>query len=452
MYDRQTEIRSRACGAPRRIAVAAAISCARTLLLGSCVAIVLATGTAHGDGYRLGVQDKIRVKAIEWRASKGEFQEWEALADDYTVNPAGAVSLPLVGEMPAEGKTTEELSVAISGAIQKRSGLLNPPGVSVEVIKFRPIYLVGEVERPGEYEFRPNLTVLQSIGIAGGLRRVTEAGLLRLERDRIMANGSHETARLELRRAIARRARLTAEQQGLNDIPLPREIASERDAKQLIADERALMNARADLLRSQLSGLADLKNLYEKEVRSLTDKMASLERQIGLAKRELGNISTLVQKGLSVSAREFTLEQTLSDLEGRMLDLQTASVRAQQESRKADRDAADLQNKRIESINADLQETRGNIDQFSAKLQTASELLDEATVLAPRLALERENSNIRTPLFSVIRNRDGKSVQANVDQNAQLEPGDVVRVDIISKGANSELRVGQDANQRSLNQ
>jgi hypothetical protein len=267
-----------------------------------------------------------------------------------------------------------------------------------------------------------------------------------------MANGSHETARLELRRAIARRARLTAEQQGLNDIPLPREIASERDAKQLIADERALMNARADLLRSQLSGLADLKNLYEKEVRSLTDKMASLERQIGLAKRELGNISTLVQKGLSVSAREFALEQTLSDLEGRMLDLQTASVRAQQESRKADRDAADLQNKRIESINADLQETRGNIDQFSAKLQTASELLDEATVLAPRLALERENSNIRTPLFSVIRNRDGKSVQANVDQNAQLEPGDVVRVDIISKGANSELRVGQDANQRSLNQ
>src|SRR5260370_34912364 len=108
MFDCQTEIRSRACGAPRRIAVAAAISCARTLLLGSCAAIVLAAGTAHGDGYRLGGQDKIRVKAIEWRASKGEIQEWGGLAREYTVKPAGALSLPLVRETPPQGKSARE--------------------------------------------------------------------------------------------------------------------------------------------------------------------------------------------------------------------------------------------------------------------------------------------------------------------------------------------------------
>src|SRR5262249_53547292 len=141
---------------------------------------------------------------------------------------------------------------------------------------------------------------------------------------------------------------------------------------------------------------------------------------------------------------------------GRRVDLQTASVRAQEEIRKADRDASELKSKRMESINNDLQETRGKIDQLKAKLATANQLVDEATVLAPRLALARENPNTRRPLFSIIRNIDGKSVQTQVDENASLEPGDVVRVDIISNRPseisvrpNGELQVGQDLGQAS---
>lgn len=421
------------------------------LLLGMAAPLGL-TSRTHADGYRLGVQDRVRVKVIDWRASKGEYQEWDALADEYTVNPSGAVSLPLIGEIPAEGRTSEELAGAISEAIQKRSGLLNRPGASVEVIKFRPVYVVGEVEKPGEYEFRPNLTVLQSIGIAGGLRRVTEAGLLRLERDRIVAAGTHESARLELRRGLARRARLMAERDGASDIPMPPELKSEPDGQRLIAEERAVMKSRADLLRSQLNGLKDVKNLYEQEVKSLADKATSLDRQIALAKRELANISTLVQKGLSVSGREFALQQTVAELESKGLDVQVASVRAQEEARKADRDAADLQSKRMETINDDLQKTRGEVDQATAKLRTANDLVDEATVLAPKLALERDDTSLRKPVYSIIRKVNGKSVQTTADQNAQVEPGDVVRVDIVSNRPNSELDVRRNSGPGALSQ
>ena len=417
-------------------------------LLLAAAALVGWAADAQADPYRLGVQDRVRIKVIDWRASKGEYQEWDALADEYTINPSGAVSLPLIGEIPAAGKTSEELGIAITQAIQKRSGVLNGPGASVEVIKFRPIYVVGEVEKPGEYEFRPNLTVLQSIGIAGGLRRVTEAGLLRLERDRIVATGTHESARYELRRLLARRARLVAEQQGQTDIPMPPELKPEPDGQRLIADERALMKARSDLLQSQLSGLKDVKILYEEEVKSLADKTASLNRQIGMAKRELGNISTLVQKGLAVGGRELALEQNVGDLEGRLLDAQVASVRAQEEARKAQRDAADLQSKRMETINDDLQKTRGEVDQAAAKLRTADQLVDEATVLAPKLALEREDTSLRKPIYSIIRKVDGKNVQTPADQNADVEPGDVVRVDITTTRPYGELP-GRDAGAQS---
>lgn len=401
-------------------------------------------GHAHAETYRLGVQDKVRIKVIDWRASKGEYKELDALEDVYTVNPAGAVSLPLVGEIPAENKTTEELSVAIAEAIQKRSGQLSRPGVSVELDKFRPIYVAGEVERPGEYEFRPRLTVLQAISIAGGLRRITEAGLLRLERDRIIATGDHERARVDLRRAIAKRARLIAEQQGLDDIPLPAELKNERDADQLISNEHALMQARADLLSSQLSGLKDVKELYEQEVQSLADKTKSLQRQIAIVKRNLGNVSSLVQRGLSVTGRELTLEQAVGDLEGRLLDTQVASVRAQEEARKAVRDADDLKSKRMESINADLQKTRHELEEAAAKLATANQLVDEATILAPRLALEREDTSLRKPAFSILRKVDGRNTQIPADQNTDLQPGDVVRVDITSSRPSSELLQPRD--------
>ena len=423
--------RSLPLGAPLRTLVSA-------LLMGLIVSLAW-TGHVRAETYRLGVQDKIRVKVIDWRASKGEYKELDALEDVYTVNPAGAVSLPLVGDIPAEGKTTEELSLVIADTIQKRSGLLSRPGVSVELDKFRPIYVAGEVEHPGEYQFRPNLTVLQAISIAGGLRRVTEAGLLRLERDRIVATGEHDKARLELRRAIARRARLLAEQQGLKDIPMPAELKSEPDAGKLIADERALMRARADLLQSQVTGLKDVKALYEQEVRSLADKTKSLDREIALVKRNLGNVASLVQKGLAVTGRELALEQTMGDLEGRLLDAQVASVRAQEEARKADRDADDYKSKRMESINDDLQKTRHDLEQAAAKVATANQLVDEATVVAPRLALEHDDTSLRKPVYSILRKVDGKSREIPADQDADLQPGDVVRVDIKSNRPSSEM-------------
>jgi polysaccharide biosynthesis/export protein ExoF len=232
-----------------------------------------------------------------------------------------------------------------------------------------------------------------------------------------------------MRRTIARRARLETELAAGGTIAMPPELRDEPDAVRLIAEEMAVMTARRDALQSQLAALAELKNLYAKEVQSLENKMAIQEKQISLARRELKNVGSLVEKGLAVSSRELTLQQMVADLESRMLDFQTAAVRAKQEIGKAERDSVDLQQERKAKIMEELQDARAAIEQLGTKLQTSRALIDEASITAPRLAFERSSRDSQPPRYSVVRRIGGISRETRVEESASVEPGDVVRVD-----------------------
>ena len=100
--------------------------------------------------------DKLRVTVF------GE----DKLSGDYQVNTAGYLSLPLAGSVKVSGMTGPELERALE---QKFKGpYLRNPRVTIEVLTFRPFYVLGEVQKPGEYPFRTGLNVLSAIAIAGG--------------------------------------------------------------------------------------------------------------------------------------------------------------------------------------------------------------------------------------------------------------------------------------------
>jgi protein involved in polysaccharide export with SLBB domain len=86
------------------------------------------------------------------------------LTGDYQVNTGGYVALPLAGSVTAAGLTPPELE----RALEARFHSLRNPKVTVEVMTFRPFYVLGEVQKPGEYPYRAGLNVLSAIAIAGG--------------------------------------------------------------------------------------------------------------------------------------------------------------------------------------------------------------------------------------------------------------------------------------------
>ncbi|WP_324827736.1 polysaccharide biosynthesis/export family protein [Qipengyuania zhejiangensis] len=108
-------------------------------------------------GYELGAGDKIRIVV-------GGF---DALSNDYNVSDVGTVSLPMLGSIAADGKTTSQLETHIAGLLESREIAVSPV-VSVQIEAYRPFYILGEVKVPGAYPYVPGMTVLTAISIAGG--------------------------------------------------------------------------------------------------------------------------------------------------------------------------------------------------------------------------------------------------------------------------------------------
>lgn len=111
---------------------------------------------SSGGGYRLGPGDKLKI--IVFGA--------EDLSGDFTVNDAGIVGAPLVGDVKAAGLSTQEFS----GALQRKlaDGYMRDPKVSVQVATYRPFYIFGEVTKPGEYPYANGMTVLNAVAMGGG--------------------------------------------------------------------------------------------------------------------------------------------------------------------------------------------------------------------------------------------------------------------------------------------
>ena len=111
---------------------------------------------ADAAGYQLGAGDKLRVTTFGEPTLTGEF----------TVGGNGVVSLPLVGDVSAQGVTVSEFRDRFVTAL--KDGYLVDPRVSVEVLTYRPFYVLGEVNRPGEYPYTNSLTVQNAVATAGG--------------------------------------------------------------------------------------------------------------------------------------------------------------------------------------------------------------------------------------------------------------------------------------------
>ena len=112
-------------------------------------------------GYRLGAGDVLKINV--WKHDE--------LSQQVTVRPDGAVSLPLVGDVPANGRTVTEVTTDISGRL-KQFFQDNPPvTVQVSEVHSYRIYVVGEVQRGGEFSPSGEVTVLHSLALAGGFTR-----------------------------------------------------------------------------------------------------------------------------------------------------------------------------------------------------------------------------------------------------------------------------------------
>jgi polysaccharide biosynthesis/export protein len=111
---------------------------------------------AHDAAYRLDAGDRLRVVVY------GQ----EGLTNTYAIDAGGSITMPLIGLVPARGRTPAGLAAEISAKL--RNGYIREPSVAVEIEAYRPFFILGEVAAPGQYPYVPNMSVESAVAIAGG--------------------------------------------------------------------------------------------------------------------------------------------------------------------------------------------------------------------------------------------------------------------------------------------
>jgi protein involved in polysaccharide export with SLBB domain len=97
------------------------------------------------------------------------------------VDANGAIAMPLIGDVDAGGRTTNELATAVTEKLSK--DYLKNPKVSVEVIDYRPFFILGEVRNPGSYPYVNGMRVMNAIALAGGFTYRAREGRMKINRD-----------------------------------------------------------------------------------------------------------------------------------------------------------------------------------------------------------------------------------------------------------------------------
>jgi polysaccharide export outer membrane protein len=162
-------------------------------LLQACAAVPAPPLSAAEAGqglhaYRLGAGDRVRVTV---------YNE-PGLSGDYAVSSAGEIAFPLIGMVAADGRTVADVTEALT--VRIADGYMTDPKVSVEVLNYRPFYILGEVQKPGEYPYVAGLTIEQAVAVAGGFNYRANPRRVHLRRT---PDPAEKSVDLQARQAVA---------------------------------------------------------------------------------------------------------------------------------------------------------------------------------------------------------------------------------------------------------
>lgn len=123
--------------------------------------------------YILGPGDKVRVTVYDEPDLSGELD----------VSDQGTVSLPLIGSINVSGKSLDDVQSEITDKYEEK--YLIDPQVSVDVLNYRPFFILGEVRAPGSYQYMAGMTVLNAIALAGGYTPRARKSQIKITRDNV---------------------------------------------------------------------------------------------------------------------------------------------------------------------------------------------------------------------------------------------------------------------------
>jgi polysaccharide biosynthesis/export protein len=346
------------------------------------------------------------------------------LSGDFVVNGSGELLLPLAGAIDVGGLTLAEAQERIQERLA--DGILVQPTVSLRITEYRPIFIFGNVKKPGSYSFQFGQSVRAAIASAGGQGRLSDHPsaamsqyIMAEERVRLL-----ETRRLGL---LVRKLRLAAEQNDAASFNVPQLIGYGTNSDQIglfYSAENDVFVSDMDLHRGQLELLERQRPRFEAEMKAVAKQLANERRRVSFVQNRVAELGDYKSKGLVRTSvlNEQQREEARASAEVARLEAGVANL---------DRQMGDL-DIRIEEAKAsfgrqvmrDLHETIQNLREVEVTLQTSRALLDYR---AEDAGITEEVEANTTILISRT-DQQGVATTFDAGYDTLLKPGDVVEV------------------------
>ncbi len=379
-------------------------------------------GTA--DSAPLPPHTKIKLTVVQWMPTKGLYEQWGSLGGEFTVSDAGTLSMPVLGSVPVGDLDNVGLAAEIAKRLKDKIGLVDAPMAAVEILEYSPVYVVGEVTRPGEYKFSTGLTVLQAFAMSGGELRPTVA----FENSADVTKLLGELKELDdsIIRSSTKIERLQAEMSGAKALEFAKQPTStDQFTAAIYSQEQVIFAARANLLERKSKSLMELRDLLGEEINVLDEKTKSMDANIKSIQQQVDSTAMLVAKGAVVATRQGEVERSLRSYQDDKLDITTAIMRARQSISQTTRDLQGLYDERQTQVASELQSERALLVQLKVKRETSQKLmLDNLSALAG----SPQQGEKPSLTFTIVRRDSGNMEEIGASETTALLPGDVIKV------------------------
>ncbi|MBD0327869.1 MAG: polysaccharide biosynthesis/export family protein [Pyrinomonadaceae bacterium] len=379
-------------------------------------ALLLLGPTAAWSAYKLQPGDVLEVSIT----GAPELRQRSAIGLE------GDMSIPLAGQMEIRGLTVSEAREKIVRALSNKvyqqrtpdgrevAQLILPDAIIVSVADYRPVYLNGDVSKPGEQPFRPGMTVRHAVAVAGGYDALQMRGQNPLFQ-RVDLRADYEALWTEFAREQARIWRLRTEL-GYKDAESPKnkKIPISPDVvDQLIKTEEAQLQARnADRQKERSHLEASIKGANA-QLDVLAEKKKKDEESVQADAADFEAVRQLFQKGMTATTRlsEARRAAVLSSTQMLQTVVEITNIERQRGEFTRLLDKLDTQ-ARMDSLK-ELQDANLRLEQISTRLQSTSEKL--------RVRNGR-------PDIWVYRKTEAGTQNVVADEDMELLPGDVVNI------------------------
>lgn len=349
------------------------------------------------------------------------FRGYPELTGDYRVSPDRVVSIPVIGRLTIEGLDLAGLEKVLSSKLA--SIVQKEAFVTAEIAAYRPVFITGAVRNPGSIEWRPGLTVLQSIALAGGMAADYVPSAVAGSGPNLLA---FKKAVDGQKRDLATMARLQAIRQDAAQITVPPELISmvgAGEAEDLIAHETEILMNDRDTVAVKLEALQHGIDAGNAEMSSLRAQIDKLNEQLKIRVDYRNNVKALFVKGVITAERDMEEEIKVTDLEEKITNISVGLGKSAGTIAELQLAAVALKRDRESAVDAELARVERDSAQLAIDIDAARQLPEEL----PQPASDRVGKTVKSAL-QIIRQHNGASVTIAADQGTLMRPGDVLVV------------------------